>query len=155
MSRRKRKRPAKRPANPDRTSRVPTDRDDSGRGVRRHVQTVEAAYSGPLPPASQLAQYGEAVPGAAERILAMAERTEEHFRIVDQGRVEFEQEYLTTQSNLQRRGQMIGAVVVGAALLVCFAALYWGHEQVAMVLGSTTIVALAAVFVIGRLPWFK
>ena len=43
----------------------------------------------------------------------------------------------------------------GSALLVCFAALYWGHQQVAMVLGSTMIVALAAVFVIGRLPWFK
>ena len=155
MSRRKRKRPAKKPADPGGATRSPVARDDSGQSVQRSVRTVEAAYSGPLPPASQLAQYEEVVPGAAERILAMAERTEEHFRVVDQGRVEFEQNYLTTQSNLQKRGQAIGAVVVCAALLVCFAALYWGHEQVAMVLGSTTIVALAAVFVIGRLPWLK
>ena len=155
MSRRKRKRPANKRSNPERAARSPSVQDDSTPNVQRRVQTVEAAYSAPLPPASQLAQYEEVVPGAGERIIAMAERTEEHFRVVDQGRFEFEKDYLTSQSNLQRRGQLIGAIVVGIALVVCLAALYLGYDQVATTLGSTTIVALAAVFVIGRLPWFK
>lgn len=39
---------------------------------------VEASYVGPLPPPGMLIQYNEAVPGAAERILAMAERQSAH-----------------------------------------------------------------------------
>lgn len=36
--------------------------------------TVEGVYKGPLPPPAMLADYEAALPGAAERILAMAER---------------------------------------------------------------------------------
>jgi len=37
-----------------------------------------AAYSGPLPPAADFERYNAALPGAAERILAMAEKEAEH-----------------------------------------------------------------------------
>lgn len=36
------------------------------------------SYSGPLPPADQIRAYEEALPGSADRILAMAERQQEH-----------------------------------------------------------------------------
>lgn len=39
--------------------------------------TIFASYQGPLPPASQFAMYEEAVPGAGERILQMAEKERE------------------------------------------------------------------------------
>jgi len=42
-----------------------------------HHQAM-AAYSGPLPPAADFERYNAALPGAAERILAMAEKEAEH-----------------------------------------------------------------------------
>lgn len=40
-------------------------------------RTILASYEGPLPPASQFATYEEAVPGAGERILQMAEKEQD------------------------------------------------------------------------------
>jgi uncharacterized membrane protein len=37
-----------------------------------------ATYSGPLPPAADFERYNAALPGAAERILAMAEKEAAH-----------------------------------------------------------------------------
>jgi uncharacterized membrane protein len=44
------------------------------------VRTISkrVSYSGPLPPSSEFAQYEKALPGAAERILALAEKEVEH-----------------------------------------------------------------------------
>lgn len=36
------------------------------------------AYSGPIPPPESLEKYEQVVPGSAERILAMAEKEQEH-----------------------------------------------------------------------------
>lgn len=45
------------------------------------------AYSGPLPTPEMLAAYGEAIPGAAERILSMAEDEQAHRQAMDRGRL--------------------------------------------------------------------
>ncbi|MDA8409380.1 MAG: DUF2335 domain-containing protein [Treponema sp.] len=42
------------------------------------VRHQAVSYSGPLPPAAEFERYNAAVPGAAERILAMAEKEAEH-----------------------------------------------------------------------------
>jgi uncharacterized membrane protein len=54
------------------------------------LQTIsqQISFSGPLPPASELAQYDKALPGAAERILTLtetefAERHKRENRILD------------------------------------------------------------------------
>jgi uncharacterized membrane protein len=41
-------------------------------------QQVAMSYSGPLPPANQFVEYERALPGAADRILALAEKEAEH-----------------------------------------------------------------------------
>lgn len=38
----------------------------------------QSSYAGPLPPPGMLVQYNEAVPDAADRIIAMAERQSAH-----------------------------------------------------------------------------
>ena len=47
-------------------------------------------YSGPLPPAEELKAYEDAVPGAAERILAMAEKQSEHRQAAEMKIIETE-----------------------------------------------------------------
>jgi len=52
--------------------------DDLSPESRRKV--VSAMYSGPIPPASELQGYEQIVPGAADRIIALAEGEAEHRR---------------------------------------------------------------------------
>lgn len=42
------------------------------------VRHQSVSYSGPLPPAAEFERYNVALPGAAERILALAEKETEH-----------------------------------------------------------------------------
>lgn len=46
---------------------------DSEKTERRHVAQFGAAYAGPIPPSTELRRYEEILPGAADRILTMAE----------------------------------------------------------------------------------
>ena len=56
------------------------------------------------------------------------------------------------EASAQRWGRTIAAVVVMAILGACMYALHLGYEGFATKLGSWTIVALAAVFVAGKVP---
>ena len=56
----------------------------------------------------------------------------------------------------RKRGQIAGAVVVSTVLICSGWALYLGYEDFAMTLGGWTLVGVAAIFVLGRLPdWFQ
>jgi len=46
----------------------------------RIVEQHAAVYSGPLPPSQELMNYNNIIPGAAERIITMAEKEAEHRR---------------------------------------------------------------------------
>lgn len=100
-------------------------------------------FAGPLPLLELLRRCEEAVPGAGERILALAEQAQEQ----EQGRrVSRAEAALGTL----RRGQLCGlAVALGALGVVAFA-VYLGHPVVAAILGGTTLTGLVAVFVAGR-----
>lgn len=98
---------------------------------------------GPLPPPELLRRCDEAVPGAGERILALAEQEQEK-----------EQRQRASRARAAlgtlRRGQLCGlAVALGALGAVAFSA-YLGFPAVAAILGATTLTGLVAVFVAGR-----
>jgi len=96
-----------------------------------------------LPPPDVLQRYNTIIPGAAERIWAMAEQDFGHMR-------DMERTALLGAQRLQRRGQLFGLIIGLAALATCISALYFGHPTTAGVLGGSTLVGLVAVFVIGR-----
>ncbi len=50
----------------------------AGRGQVTTQRSVVAEYQGPIPPPQMLARYEEIVPGAGERILAMAEKEQQN-----------------------------------------------------------------------------
>ncbi|GHU02302.1 hypothetical protein FACS1894186_6720 [Alphaproteobacteria bacterium] len=84
---------------------------------------VVARYSGPLPPAAELAKYNDASPGAADRIISMAEA---------------EQRYRHAISHKAESNKLIGACMGFAVLLSVIAltgfAIYLQQPWVATVL---------------------
>lgn len=107
--------------------------------------------SGPLPDPVTFQHYDEILPGAAERILTMAEENARHAREMDKAvlsaQVQIENEITTTQRMGQRYGIMAAAMAFGLAGY----ALFLGHPAVASILASTTVVGLVTVFVRGRI----
>lgn len=107
------------------------------------VTIQEQQYSGPVPPPEILHGFEQIVPGAAERILAMAEENGKHQR-------EMEKKALTVAFRTVLIGQIFGLVIGILAFITCIVALYLGSENTAMTIGGVTITGLVAVFVTGR-----
>jgi len=103
----------------------------------------QESHSGPLPPAKQLTQYEAVIPGAAERILLMAEGNLQHTK-------DIEMTALKGAIMKDRIGQIFGLVVTLCALGVTVYSAYIDKPWLAAAIGSGTIVGLAAVFVIGK-----
>ena len=71
---------------------------------------VEASYTGPIPPPGMLVKYNEAVPGAADRILVMAERQSVH-------REAIESKVVDAGIQSQTRGSWFGFIVSMTAII--------------------------------------
>jgi uncharacterized membrane protein len=79
--------------------------------TKPQIQTVaqQVSYSGPLPTASEFAAYDKALPGAAERLLSMAEKQAEHRRKMDEKIVD-------KSLRLNSTGQVVSFIVSVLAL---------------------------------------
>jgi uncharacterized membrane protein len=107
------------------------------------VVRAEIRHSGPLPNPRILAGYEDVQAGFAERIMAMAEREQEHRHQMD--RKDLDQSY-----GLASRGQIFGlvALVIMASLAITLAVL--GHPGWAAVVGGIDVVGVVSVFVTGQ-----
>lgn len=99
--------------------------------------------SGPLPTPDNLAKYEAVCPGAASRIITMAEAQSEHRRSLEAIAV-------PKTFEAQARGQRNGLIVSLTGFAVATVALLLDQEMAAAVIGGTTVVSLAGVFVYGR-----
>lgn|SRR5690625_1217444 len=102
-----------------------------------------SAFSGPLPPPEILKGYNEIIENGAERIIRMAENQSTH-------RMGLENYAIKEELRQSRWGQVFGFIlgVIGMGLATVLG--LYGHEVVAGIFGSTTIIGLVTVFVIGR-----
>lgn len=101
-------------------------------------------YSGPLPPASELAAYKKVMADAPERIIAMAEKEQNHrhnydVRILNAGRIE------------SLLGQIFAFVIVLAFLAASIYLAMNNHEWVAVTIIGI-IATLAAIFYLKKTP---
>jgi uncharacterized membrane protein len=96
-----------------------------------------------MPPPAILEGYERLVPGAAERILKMAESDTKH-----QQEIEFAA--LRAAEAEIKRGQIFGFVIGLTALGASMLALAMGSPAVAGIIGGTTVVGLVSVFIVGR-----
>lgn len=125
--------PAKRTFSPAPTTRQP-----------QITQVTQHQFSGPIPHPEVLQLYDATIPGAAERILAMAEKDASH-------QIEIEKSALNHAAAEVKRGQIFGLIIGMLAFLTSIIALALGSEKTAMALGGTTVIGLVTVFVTGRL----
>ena len=104
--------------------------------------TVTQHFSGPLPPPQVLSQYEQIVPGAAKRILAMAEKQSRHRR-------EMEASVIGSDVRNSRLGLYFG-FSIGVCGLVCSVVIaIFGQPWAAGLIGVGTLVSLVGTFVYG------
>ena len=101
-------------------------------------------YSGPIPSPEALARYEEIQPGAADRIIKMAEKQQEH-------RMSLETKAIGGQIDQSKRGQIFGFI----AILLCigvavFFAVAFDMTTFAEIFLTVTMVILVTLFITGK-----
>ncbi|MGI9305113.1 MAG: DUF2335 domain-containing protein [Gammaproteobacteria bacterium] len=111
-------------------------------------EIIEQRYAGPIPPASELKAYDEIVPGAADRIIKMAEK-EQTNRHAAAGKA------LDAEIDDTRRGQMFG-LAIGITAIVSGTILgLAGHPAAGSLISLTALASLVTAFILGRSGWVK
>src|SRR5438552_10293716 len=82
------------------------------------VRIQAATFSGPLPPPEALERYNQILPGAAERIIAMAESQHTH-------RQGLEKHVIHSNVSAQKLGTILGFIV---AMTVVIGGMFLVHE---------------------------
>ena len=122
----------------------PTKREEAKRALTLVVKrSSTSTFRGPVPPPSLLKEYDQVIPDGAERILKMAENQSEH-------RIALEKLAISEQLSQSRRGQHYGFILGLVGLILASILAIMGHDTVAGIFGTTTIIGLVTVFVIGR-----
>lgn len=112
--------------------------------------TFEAqAFSGPLPPPAVMEAYERICPGAAERIMSLAEREQGHRHQTEDRLVEAK----VADRHLQRRefrlGQIFGFVIGMTGLTASVYLSTHGAPGVGGTIGTTVVVSLVTAFLYG------
>ncbi|WP_311945309.1 DUF2335 domain-containing protein [Halomonas piscis] len=124
--------------------------------VKKGIERVEVSqFSGPLPPPGVMADYDRIVPGAAERILQMAEREQDFRHRGDERAHEYLKDELRTSSITQRIGQVAGTcIALGSLLVACFA-FSVGASGYGVAIVFAEIAVLSGIFVLSRRDYAK
>ena len=115
--------------------------NNKGNGVLVRQTSVQA-FSGPLPPPEILKQFNDIVPGAAERIIKMAEDQSLHRR-------DLESRVIESDISRSKWGQVLGFCIaicgLGASVIVAI----YGSAIAGGVIGVGTLASLVGVFMYG------
>lgn len=105
---------------------------------------VKQSFSGPIPPPEVLSDYDNIVENGAERIVRMAEKQSDH-------RMDLEKFAIKRQITQSGRGQIFGFIIallcIGSTIFLALK----GYETLAIALGTTTVLGLASIFVLGKI----
>ncbi len=96
-------------------------------------------FSGPIPPPEMLIQYNQASPGAADRIITMAEKEQQHRHSND-----------TVDNKVKIRGQWMGIISLSLILLLAAYLAHLGHPGLAVSLAIGTVASVVGIFVLGK-----
>lgn len=107
------------------------------------MQRMSQSFSGPIPPPELLEKYNDVIPNAAERILAMAEKQQEH-------RQALERKVVFANAEAQKQGMYLGFIIVMAAIIGGTWLIAKGKELTGLVSVITALVGLVGVFAYGK-----
>lgn len=114
------------------------------------IKSVAFTMSGPLPMPAMLAHYEKILPGAAERIMKMAEEESRHRRDMDLQAVSLETVGMKSVAFSERLGSIFGLIIALVAISIGGYAALKGAETFGTTLAGGTLVSLVGVFVYGR-----
>lgn len=100
-------------------------------------------FSGPLPHPELLCRYNDAVPGGAERILAMAENQSGH-------RQQLENKVAKAQIMISHIGQVFALLIAFGCLFGAVLCAYFKQPWPASVLGGASLVGSISAFMTGK-----
>lgn len=109
------------------------------------VAMEQKMYSGPLPPAEEIEAYERVCPGAADRIIAMTEKSLDH-------RISNEKIIVNEETKQSSRGQILGFVLAVFFGIIALVLGLMEHEVLAGIIASGDIVSLAVIFVLNKVP---
>lgn len=109
------------------------------------VAMEQRMYSGPLPPADEIAAYEQTCKGSADRIISMAEKSLSN-------RITNEQFIIKEDAKQVGRGQIFGFVLALFFGCIALALGLQGHDVLAGIIAGSDIVALAIIFVLNKVP---
>ena len=132
-------------AAPDRAGAVPDSE------IRRSpVISVEtASWTGPLPTPADFHRYDATLPGAANRILQLAERQQSHRHNMEAGALEIARTTIVSDSRRGYLGIILGFVIAMIGLLGGIFLVALGRGGFGLTLGLASLAGLVAVFVYG------
>jgi uncharacterized membrane protein len=119
--------------------------------VERRELTTEinvAAFSGPLPPPTLLAQYNDVIPNGADRIMVMAERQSAH-------RERLEARVVDGNVANQTRGSYFAFVIILVAILCGFYLIHEGKNTAGLTSIITAVGGAVGVFFYSKLEQKK
>jgi uncharacterized membrane protein len=112
------------------------------------IQEVrQQLFSGPIPSPEALERYEQICPGAADRIISMAEKEQNERIAADKTHQKDNTDIATKELIALTRGQYFGFISVLAVLSLCFFIGYQGELKTASTLAGGITVALASAFV--------
>ena len=124
------------------------------KGNQAVPQTVSATkvehFQGPIPPPDTLQRYEDLLPGAAARIVSMAEKEQAHRHNCEIQALQQEIENHRARNTEIRRGQWFGFLIGLSAILSGSLLAYTGHPWPGSFIGTGGVIGLVAVFVFGH-----
>jgi uncharacterized membrane protein len=107
------------------------------------IQASRTQFTGPIPPPEILLKYNDALPNAAERIVAMAESQLKHRQTI-------ERQVIDSNCKAQQRGPIYGLIVCLAAIGGGIYLIHSGQSTAGLVSIISAVAGLAIVFISGK-----
>lgn len=105
----------------------------------------ERTFSGPLPPPEHFEAYEKTLPGATDRIMTMTEKQVDH-------RIDMEKTIVKKKFFQSTLGQVLATILILFFGSISYSLAMNGHDTVAGIIGVTTVIGLAVVFVLNKIP---
>ncbi|GHV14680.1 hypothetical protein AGMMS49938_11250 [Fibrobacterales bacterium] len=101
---------------------------------------TSVTYVGPLPPANDFSKYEQTLPGAAHRILTLAEQEAEHRR-------KNENKLIDESISLGRKGQIFAFIIALVSLGIVCTSFFFSQPFAAIAPAIIAFTSLASIFV--------
>lgn len=115
---------------------------DKAPGIKA-AMIESSLFHGPLPPPSLFNEYEKVLPGAADRILTMAEREQEH-------RIWWEKKDLDTESRYALSGMYLGSIGLFLLIVGAVFSVYQGSIEGALVFLGASVLSVLGRFLSSR-----